>query len=90
MAGSPSPHGPPVLELRSDYDQAQAQFGWPHWPFNWALDWFNALGASPSARDQVALRSSRRTAPEGDVSWSAGTNQVANWLRSQGVDAASS
>ena len=78
-----------LLELRSDYDQAQAQFRWPQLgEFNWALDWFDALGASPTRADQVALRIVEEDGSEQLWTFSelaARTNQVANWLRSQGV-----
>jgi acetyl-CoA synthetase len=78
-----------LLKLRSDYDQAQAQFGWPRPPdFNWALHWFDVLGASPERRDQVALRIVEEDGSE--QQWTFGqlaarTSQVANWLRAQGV-----
>ena len=46
-----------LLEHRSDYDTAVADFRWPDpVPFNWALDWFDAeLGRNPERRDRPAL-----------------------------------
>jgi acetyl-CoA synthetase len=78
-----------LLELRDDYARAHAEFAWPRFAeFNFALDWFDALGAHPVRGSQPALviveqdgTSTRRTFAE----LSARSSQVANWLRAQGV-----
>jgi acetyl-CoA synthetase len=76
-----------LLERRDDYEGARAAFEWPApAEFNWALEWFDAfargndapglwiVGADGSedklSFDQLARRS----------------DQVANWLRAQGVE----
>ncbi|MDQ1633400.1 MAG: acetyl-CoA synthetase, partial [Frankiaceae bacterium] len=43
-----------LVALRSDYDRAVAEFRWPTFPgtFNWAIDWFDAVGRGS---DQLAL-----------------------------------
>ena len=78
-----------LLQLRSDHDEAQERFSWPQpAEFNWALDWFDALGARPDRRDQVALRIVEEDGSEQQWTFSqlaARTDQVANWLRAQGV-----
>ncbi|MDP9884925.1 acetyl-CoA synthetase [Sinomonas atrocyanea] len=78
-----------LLELREDYARAHAEFAWPRFAeFNFALDWFDALGADPVRGSQPALviveqdgSSTRRTFAE----LSARSSQVATWLRGQGV-----
>src|SRR5213594_4136026 len=62
-----------LLKHRTDYDAAVKGFRWPDpVPFNWALDWFDAeLARNGDSRDRPAL--------------SARSNQVANFLRTQGV-----
>ena len=78
-----------LLQLRSDHDEAQERFSWPQpAEFNWALDWFDALGTRPDRRDQVALRIVEEDGSEQQWTFSqlaARTGQVANWLRAQGV-----
>ena len=78
-----------LLQLRSDHDEAQERFSWPQpAEFNWALDWFDALGTRPDRRDQVALRIVEEDGSEQQWTFSqlaARTDQVANWLRAQGV-----
>jgi acetyl-CoA synthetase len=78
-----------LLELREDYERARAEFAWPRFEeFNFALDWFDALGADPVRGAQPALviveqdgSSTRRSFAE----LSARSSQAASWLRSQGV-----
>ncbi len=78
-----------LLELREDYKQAHSEFQWPRFEhFNFALDWFDQLAQDPARQDQPALviveqdgSSTRRTYRE----LSQRSNQLANWLRSQGV-----
>jgi acetyl-CoA synthetase len=80
-----------LLKHRTDYDKAVADFRWPDaMPFNWALDWFDAeLARDPQSRDRPALwivdaghnRETRPTFAE----LSRRSNQVANFLRAQGL-----
>ncbi|HUR08947.1 MAG TPA: AMP-binding protein [Nonomuraea sp.] len=72
------------LLLGADYPTARREFRWPELTdFNWALDWFDGVLAAETP-DAVALKI------VGKVSYtfaelSARSNQVANWLREQGV-----
>src|ERR1700750_3458969 len=80
-----------LLKHRADYDAAVKGFRWPDpVPFNWALDWFDAeLAANADSRDRTALwivdaGSDKQT----KLSFSAlsrRSNQVANFLRAQGL-----
>jgi acetyl-CoA synthetase len=78
-----------LLALRRDYRQARAGFEWPRpAEFNFALDWFDAIAADPDRGGSPALviveqdgSATRRSFAE----LSTRSNQVANWLRSQGV-----
>lgn len=78
-----------LLALRNDYSKAHAEFHWPRFDhFNFALDWFDQIAADPAKGAGPALviveqdgTATRRTFAE----LSARSNQVANWLRAQGV-----
>jgi acetyl-CoA synthetase len=73
-----------LLSHREDYDTAYREFRWPELDeFNWALDWFDALASERPALWIVEPDGSetRRTFAE----LSERSNQVANWLRAQGV-----
>lgn len=78
-----------LLALREDYGQARSSFQWPRFEeFNFALDWFDAVAAEPATGGNPALviveqdgSAIRRSFAE----LSARSNQVANWLRGQGV-----
>jgi acetyl-CoA synthetase len=80
-----------LLKHRTDYDKAVAGFRWPDAvPFNWALDWFDAeLARDPQSRDRAALwivdAGSHREAKLSFAVLSRRSNQVANFLRAQGV-----
>ncbi|WP_246836283.1 AMP-binding protein [Nesterenkonia sp. NBAIMH1] len=78
-----------LVDCRTDYDRARAEFRWPEIPhFNFGLDWFDVIAASPERRDQDALVIAeadgsvlRRTFAElADRS-----NRTATWLRAAGV-----
>jgi acetyl-CoA synthetase len=80
-----------LLQHRTDYDAAVKGFRWPDpVPFNWALDWFDAeLARNPESRDRTALwivdaGSDRQTKLSFAV-LSRRSNQVANFLRAQGL-----
>lgn len=78
-----------LVAFQSDYEGARSSFQWPQFEhFNFALDWFDHLGATPDTRNREALvireingSSTRRTFAE----LSARSSQLANWLSEQGV-----
>lgn len=78
-----------LLALRENYGQARNEFQWPRFDeFNFALDWFDQIAADPGKGAKPALviveqdgSSTRRSFAE----LAERSNQVANWLRSQGV-----
>jgi len=80
-----------LLDHRSDYDTAVAGFHWPDpVDFNWALDWFDAeLARDPASKDRTALWIvDAPTGNETKLSFadlSRRSNQVANFLRAQGL-----
>jgi acetyl-CoA synthetase len=80
-----------LLWHRTDYDKAVADFRWPDpAPFNWALDWFDAeLARDPQSRDRPALwivdAGSNRETKLSFAALSRRSNQVANFLRAQGL-----
>src|SRR4051812_6847964 len=79
-----------LLEHRTDYDAAVKGFRWPDpVPFNWALDWFDAeLARNADSRDRTALWIVDAGHKETKLSFaalSARSNQVANFLRAQGL-----
>src|SRR3984957_19792316 len=80
-----------LLKYRTDYDKAVAEFRWPDAvPFNWALDWFDAeLAREPQSRDRPALwivdAGSHRETKLSFAALSQRSNQVANFLRAQGL-----
>src|ERR1700749_2625420 len=80
-----------LLKHRSDYDAAVKGFRWPDpAPFNWALDWFDAeLARNPDSRDRTALwivdAGHDRQTRLSFATLSRRSNQVANFLRAQGL-----
>src|SRR5215468_11032036 len=79
-----------LLEHRTDYDAAVKGFRWPDpVPFNWALDWFDAeLARNADSRDRTALWIVDAGHKETKLSFAAlstRSNQVANFLRAQGL-----
>ncbi|MFZ0810131.1 MAG: AMP-binding protein [Bradyrhizobium sp.] len=80
-----------LLKYRTDYDKAVARFRWPDaGSFNWALDWFDAdLARDPQSRDLPALwivdAASGREIKPTFAEMSRRSNQVANFLRAQGL-----
>ncbi|WP_219466037.1 AMP-binding protein [Nonomuraea rhizosphaerae] len=72
------------LLLGADYPTARRDFRWPRAAeFNWALDWFDGVLAAETP-DAVALKIVGRVSYT-FAELSARSNQVANWLREQGV-----
>jgi acetyl-CoA synthetase len=80
-----------LLRHRTDYDEAVAGFRWPDSvPFNWALDWFDAeLAQNADSKDRPALwivdAGSNRETRLSFAELSQRSNQVANFLRAQGL-----
>ena len=80
-----------LLKHRSDYDTAVKDFRWPDpVPFNWALDWFDAeLARNADSRDRAALwivdAASNKETKLSFAALSRRSNQVANFLRAQGL-----
>src|ERR1700722_16157799 len=80
-----------LLRHRTDYDKAVADFRWPDpKPFNWALDWFDAeLARNADSKDRPALwivdAGSNRETKLSFAALSQRSNQVANFLRAQGL-----
>jgi acetyl-CoA synthetase len=80
-----------LLRHRTDYDKAVADFRWPDpVPFNWALDWFDAeLARDPVSKDRSALwivdAGSNHETKLSFEALSRQSNQVANFLRAQGL-----
>src|SRR3954471_4850535 len=79
-----------LLKHRTDYDTAVKGFRWPDpVPFNWALDWFDAeLARNAESRERAALWIVDAGHKETKLSFaelSARSNQVANFLRAQGL-----
>jgi acetyl-CoA synthetase len=80
-----------LLRHRTDYDKAVADFRWPDpKPFNWALDWFDAeLARNADSKDRPALwivdAGSNRETKLSFAALSSRSNQVANFLRAQGL-----
>ncbi len=78
-----------LLALRTDYSGARSDFQWPRFSeFNFALDWFDQIADNPGTANNPALviveqdgSSARRSFAE----LSARSSQLANWLRSKGV-----
>src|SRR6202163_1052210 len=80
-----------LLKHRTDYDAAVKGFRWPDpAPFNWALDWFDAeLASNADSRDRTALwivdAASDKQTRLSFGALSRRSNQVANFLRAQGL-----
>nr|WP_206313511.1 AMP-binding protein [Streptomyces coryli] len=77
-----------MLSHREDYEAARAGFSWPRPErFNWALDWFDRIahGNGRTALHIVEEDGSEITISYGEMA--VRSDQVANWLRAQGVRA---
>ncbi len=75
-----------LFRLREDYETAYREFRWPELgEFNWALDWFDAIARG---NDNTALWIVEQDGSEQKLSFaelSHRSDQVAGWLRQQGV-----
>ena len=78
-----------LLALREDLPAARDGFEWPRpAEFNFAIDWFDQLAASPERGGQDALVIAEQDGSVARLTYrrlSERSNQVANWLRSLGV-----
>jgi acetyl-CoA synthetase len=80
-----------LLKHRTDYDKAVADFRWPDpVDFNWALDWFDTgLARDEASKGRTALwivdAGSNRETKLSFEALSRRSNQVANFLRAQGL-----
>src|SRR6201996_1223069 len=80
-----------LLRHRTEYDVAVRDFRWPDpAPFNWALDWFDAeLARDPESKDRTALwivdAGANKETKHSFSQLSRRSNQVANFLRAQGM-----
>jgi acetyl-CoA synthetase len=80
-----------LLDHRTDYETAVRDFRWPDpVPFSWALDWFDAeLATNAESRDRPALwivdAAQDRQTKLSFAALSKRSNQVANFLRAQGL-----
>ncbi|MDX3967108.1 MAG: AMP-binding protein [Bradyrhizobium sp.] len=80
-----------LLKHRTDYDAAVKGFRWPDpVAFNWALDWFDAeLAANADSKDRPALwivdAAQDKQTKLSFAALSRRSNQVANFLRAQGL-----
>lgn len=75
-----------LLAHRTDYTAAHAGFRWPQLgEFNWALDYFDRMAAGNDAPGLWIVEEDGREARLSFAELSRRSNQVANWLRAQGV-----
>ncbi|MCK1394045.1 AMP-binding protein [Bradyrhizobium sp. 1] len=80
-----------LLTHRTDYVTAVKDFRWPDpVPFNWALDWFDAeLATNADSKDRPALwivdAAQDKQTKLSFAALSKRSNQVANFLRAQGL-----
>ncbi|MBR0773660.1 AMP-binding protein [Bradyrhizobium diazoefficiens] len=79
-----------LLKHRTDYETAVKDFRWPDpVPFNWALDWFDVLAKDADAADRPALwivdAAQDKQTKLSFAALSQRSNQVANFLRAQGL-----
>ncbi|MBC9071413.1 AMP-binding protein [Thauera sp. CAU 1555] len=75
-----------LLAHRTDYATAYAGFRWPQLTeFNWALDYFDVMARGNDAPALWIVEEDGREARLSFAEMSRRSNQVANWLRAQGV-----
>jgi acetyl-CoA synthetase len=74
-----------LLTHREDYEAARREFAWPDLgEFNWALDWFDVIGAEHPERPALRIvGDDAASLTYGELK--ARSGQVANWLRGLGV-----
>src|SRR4051794_32608428 len=76
-----------LFALRGDHARAVAEFRWPTFdgPFNWAVDWFDAYARNNEATALHIVEEDGRAARFGFAEMVRRLDQVATWLRAQGV-----
>ena len=75
-----------LLAVRSDYDAARASFTWPVLDeFNWALDFFDAFARENDAVGLLVVEADGTSTALTFDELARRSDQVANWLRAQGV-----
>ena len=78
-----------LLRLREDYGAARREFEWPRFEhFNFALDWFDAVAATPEGGARNALVIVERDGSSQRVTYremAERSARLANWLRGIGV-----
>ena len=75
-----------LLRHRDDYDTAYKDFAWPElMEFNWALDWFDEYARSTLAPARWIVEENGDETKLSFAELSARSNQLANWLKQQGV-----
>jgi acetyl-CoA synthetase len=75
-----------LLRHRDDYATAYKDFAWPELTeFNWALDWFDEYARSNLAPALWVVEENGDETKLSFAELSARSNQLANWLRQQGV-----
>jgi acetyl-CoA synthetase len=75
-----------LLETREDYDAARAAFTWPAYEeFNWALDWFDPFARGNARPGLLVVEADGSSVSLTFDELVTRSNQVANWLREQGV-----
>ena len=79
-----------LLATATDYDRALATYEPPRpAAFNWALDWFDVVAATPGTAERTALRVIGDDGSDESVTFaqmSARSTEVAAWLRAHGVE----
>src|SRR5262245_15155829 len=78
-----------LVAHQEDYETAYREFRWPTPErFNWALDWFDVVAAGEPTASRPALWIVEEEGTERKLTFAelaARSNQLANWLRGQGV-----
>ena len=76
-----------ILALRGDHAKALAEFDWPRFdgPFNWAVDWFDSYARDNGATALHIVEQDGREARYSFADMVRRSDQVAGWLRAQGV-----
>jgi acetyl-CoA synthetase len=75
-----------LLAHRTDYETAYRDFSWPELgEFNWALDYFDVMAAGNPRPALWVVNEDGSEEKKSFAEMSQRSNQVANWLRSQGV-----
>src|SRR3954451_18536984 len=95
--GSPMPERPAtvayraardeLLSMHGDYAKAVGEFRWPTFegPFNWAVDWFDSWARGSEATGLHIVEEDGRIARFTFAELVRRSDQVAAWLRAQGV-----